>query len=109
MSFTKNDALIISVVNAVDATGAPSGQFPAPIVWTTSDATILALTPSADGLSATGTLLQDGTVTVTATSGSISASLVVNGVAGQVVSFSLSAALAPPPPPPAGPPASQTA
>ncbi len=96
MPFTKGDALIITVVNAVDAAGAPSTDFPAPIVWSASDATILVLTPSADGLSATGTLLEDGTVTVTATSGSISASTVINGVAGQVVSFALSVAVAVP-------------
>lgn len=106
MPFTQGDALVVSIVNAVDAAGAPSSQFPAPIVWSTSDATILGLTPAADGMSATGALLQDGTVTVTATSGSISASTVVNGVAGQVVSFALSVALAAPPAPPVGPPTS---
>lgn len=96
MSFTKGNALLLTVINAVDAAGEPSTAFPAPIVWSTSDPTILPLTPSTDGLSATGTLLQDGTVTVTATSGAISASTVINGVAGQVVSFALSVALAPP-------------
>ena len=94
--FTQGNALLIQIVDAVDAVGAPTTTFPAPIVWSTSDATVLAVTASADGLSATGTLLTDGTVTITATSGAISASTVINGVAGQAVSFQLAVSLAPP-------------
>lgn len=96
MAFTKGNALLIQVIDALDSAGEPTTTFPAPIVWSTSDATVLTVTTSADGLSATGTLLADGTVTVTATSGAISASTVINGVAGQAVSFQLSASLAPP-------------
>lgn len=97
MAFTQGNNLLIQVVDAVDSNGQPTTTFPAPIVWTTSDATILPVTASTDGLSATGTLLQDGSVTVTATSGAISASTVINGVAGQAVSFQLAVSLAPTP------------
>ena len=94
--FSEGSALLISVVNVVDAAGNPA-TLSTPPVWSSSDTTILnPVATDPTGLNAAGTLLKTGTVTVTATSGSISASVAITGIAGQAVSFSLSVALAPP-------------
>ena len=93
--FTAGNALLLTIIDAVDASGNPSANFPATPVWTSSDPTILAPVAATDGMSATGTLLKDGPVTITVTSGSVTESTVVNGVAGQVVSFAIAVALAP--------------
>ena len=68
--------------------------------WTSSDPTILAPTVAADTLSATGTPLKDGTVTLTAVSGSATAAIALTITAGQLTSVQIFVHLAPPPPPP---------
>jgi hypothetical protein len=105
--FSDGNALLITITNIVDAQGQPATLTAKP-TWATSDPTILNPTPAADGLSATGTALKTGAVTITVTSGTLPpVSVVITIGAGQAVSFQLSVALAsiqPPPPPPPPPP-----
>lgn len=96
--FADGTNLLITVVDVVDAGGNPT-TLSTPPTWTTSDPTVLVLTPASDGLSATGTVLKTGTVTVTATSGSLTASVAITGISGQAVSFQLSVVAVPPTPP----------
>lgn len=101
--FPEGAALLFTITNIVDAGGNPA-TLPGPVSWTSSDTTILTLTPAADGLTATGTSTKTGVVTVTATSGTLSASVAVTVTAGAAVSFQISVSLAPtaPAPTPAG-------
>ena len=101
--FEPGSGLLISITAVVDAFGR-STKFQNPPVWTSSDPTILPLTAAPDGLSATGTSLQAGTVTVTAVGDGISESVTITLAAGAVASFSLVVTqLAAPPAPPANP------
>ncbi len=54
-----------SVTDVLDAAGNPTAP-KTPPTWTTNDPAILTLTPSADGMTATGTVMLSGTIIVTA-------------------------------------------
>jgi hypothetical protein len=98
-TFTDQTAIIGTISNVVDASGAQA-TFKSPPSWVSSDPTIFNPTVAADGLSCTGTILKTGTVTVVTTGDGVSVSSTINAVAGTVVSFSVTFAPAPPPPPP---------
>jgi hypothetical protein len=102
MTFTDGSNLLLTITNILDSNGQPTTLTTVP-VWTSSDATILAPTAAADGLSATGTCLKSGTVTITATAGpgdnNVSASVAITVTAGTVVSFQIDVVLAPTTPP----------
>lgn len=99
-TFTDQAAIIGTITNIVDASGA-AATFKAPPVWSSSDTTIFNPVAAADGLSCTGQMLKTGTVTVTVVGDGITETAVLTGVAGSVVSFQLNFAPAPPPAPPA--------
>jgi hypothetical protein len=96
--FALGALLLIQVTNIVDADGGPTTLAIAP-VFSSSDPTILnPVATDSTGLSATATALKDGTVTITATSGSLTASITLTIAAGTAVSFQLTASVVPPPP-----------
>jgi hypothetical protein len=108
--FEPTAAVGITITGCRDGAGValsvPAG-IPTP-VWTCSDSTVLPLAVATNGLSATGTSLKAGTVTVNvtcaATTGPITGSATIAFTAGVPVTFVLNVVqLAPPPPPPPGP------
>jgi hypothetical protein len=64
-------------------------------VYSTSDSTILVLTPASDGMSATGVALKTGSVVITVVGDGVTETTTVDVVAGAVVSFQINVALAP--------------
>ena len=102
-TFTDGTQILIQVVDVVDANGQPA-TLTTPPTWTTSNTSILNLTPAADGMSATGTAAATSNVTVTATSGTLSASVAIDVIAGGAVSFQLQVSAVTPaaPNPPTG-------
>lgn len=106
-TFADGSPLLLLITNVVDQFGNPA-VLPVTPVWTSSDATILSPSVATDGLSATGTALASGTVTITATAGSITSSVAITVTAGQAVNFQITVSVAPstPPAPPSGPPTS---
>lgn len=74
---------VLAAVSFADAAGLPAVA-PGPVVWAT-DNTDVSLTPSADGLSCEVSGDAVGTATITATSGTLSATGVVNVGAVAVV------------------------
>jgi len=97
-NFAVGSALLIQIMNVVDAGGNPA-QLTQPIAWSTSDSTILNLTPAADSMSAIGTAQKTGTVTVTVTANGITESTSVDVICGAPVSFQLAVSLVTPPTP----------
>jgi hypothetical protein len=103
-------AVAINITGCLDGAGIPLAVppgLPRP-AWTSSDPAVLPITAAQDGMSAIGTSLKAGTVTVTVTSaptsGLITGSAVITFAAADVpVTFVLNVAQlgAPPPPPPA--------
>ena len=105
IAFQVTAALLFQIENVIDAEG-DQAQLASPIQWNTSDSTILNPTPATDGLSATGTALKTGTVTITATDANgVTSSVAITVTSGQAVSFSITVSLAPPPTPPSTTPA----
>jgi hypothetical protein len=94
-NYAVGSALLVQITNVVDAGGNPA-QLTAPIAWSTSDSTILNLTPAADGMSATGSAQKTGTVTVTVTANGITESTSIDVIGGAPVSFQLSVSLVTP-------------
>ena len=82
-TFTAGTNVIASITNAVDASNnsvsIPAGMVPA---WSTDQPAILSLTPVAGTLTATGTAQGSGTVTITATIGTVSGSVQISVAAG---------------------------
>jgi len=92
MTYSDGQNLLITITDILDAQQQPAvlaaGEVPR---WTTSDPTIFNPTPAADGMSATGTVLKPGTVTITATASveNISASTAITAGAAAAASFQL--------------------
>jgi hypothetical protein len=100
-NFAINNDLLVTLTNVVDASGNPT-TFQNPPVYSTSDSTILTLTPASDGMSATGVAQKTGSVVITVVGDGVTETTAVDVVAGTVVSFQINVALAPAP---AAPPA----
>ena len=92
------DNLLIQITNVKDAAGDQAFLTETP-VWKSSNSTIFDPAVSLDGMSATGQITKAGAVTVTVTSGAISASVDLTAAAGVAVSFELSVPLQNPPVP----------
>src|SRR5215472_16276221 len=102
--FTEGQDITIYVTNIIDGQGQPA-TLVEPVEWTSSDESILSLTPSDDGLSASGTASSSGAVMITASSGDVKDSIALTVGAGDVVSFKLVAQPSDwPAPPPYTPP-----
>jgi hypothetical protein len=102
-TFDPGASVLIAISGIADASGQPTA-FQNPPSWTSSDPTILPLTVQVGGLSATGTSLKAGTVTISATGDGVTKTIVGTFAAGVVATFVLTMTqLAPPPPPPANP------
>jgi len=102
-NFAVNSDLLVTLIQVVDAAGNPA-SFQNPPVYSTSDSTILVLTPASDGMSATGVALKTGSVVITVVGDGVTETTTVDVVAGAVVSFQINVALAPAAPaPPAAP------
>ena len=70
----------------------------AEMLWSSSDATILNPAPASDGMSATGTVLKAGTVTITVVADGVTEAVAITAGAGAVVSFELVVSVVPPAP-----------
>jgi len=77
-----------TISNIVDGSGNPVTPKSTP-TWTTSDPSILTLTPSTDGMSASGVAAKAGTVIVIATVDSVVKTVSVDVVSGAVADFTL--------------------
>jgi hypothetical protein len=93
-NFAVNNDLLVTLTAVVDAAGNPA-SFENPPVYSTSDSSALVLTAAADGMSATGVALKTGSVVITIVGDTVTETTTVDVVAGAVVSFQISVALAP--------------
>jgi hypothetical protein len=93
-NFAVNSDLLVTLTNVLDAAGNPA-TFQNPPVYSTSDSTILVLTAASDGMSATGVAQKTGSVVITVVGDGVTETTTVDVVAGAVVSFQITVALAP--------------
>lgn len=91
--FAEGTPLIIEVTKILDAGGNQTLLDGIPS-WSSSDPKTLSMTPSRDGLFATGIMEKLGPVTITATCGGMSGSVALTGIARKAVSFNLEASIA---------------
>jgi hypothetical protein len=107
LTLTDSQQCVLGPVAGLDKKGQPA-PLPGPVAWASSDATILTVAPSDDGLSATVVAVGPlGNAQVTVTSGSDTEVGNVTVIAGAAVSISVPVGTptdqpdAPPTPPPA--------
>lgn len=99
--FSVGSILTGTISNIVDAAGNPT-TFKSPPVWSSSDTSIFAPVAAADGLTAQGTVLKLGTVTITVVGDGVTETVTLNTAAGVVAGFAVTFTAQGPPAPPPG-------
>lgn len=97
-TFTDGTNLLFTIGHVEDNLGNPD-SFQAPPVWSVDNTTLLpSVTAAADGMTATGSLVQSGTgtVVVTAVGDSVTETVTLNVIAGSVASFTVTVTAVPP-------------